>query len=71
MDDPTSWAVADRSNARVVSCRLESDAASAWVEILSEEVTGSELCLHGPWGDAAVTLPMFGRHNAINALHST
>ena len=70
MDDPTSWAVADRSNARVVSCRLESDAASAWVEILSEKVTGSELCLHGPWGDAAVSLPMFGRHNAINALQA-
>ena len=70
MDDPASWAVADRSQSRVVSCRLESDAATAWVEILDEQVSGSEFCLHGPWGDAKVVLPMFGRHNAINALQA-
>jgi len=70
MDDPASWTVADRSKARVVSCRLESDAATAWVEILDEQVTGSEICLHGPWGDAKILLPLFGRHNAINALQA-
>ena len=70
MDDSTSWTVADRSSARVISCRLESDAATVWVEILDEKVTGSELCLHGPWGNAKVVLPMFGRHNAINALQA-
>ncbi|MDP6693554.1 MAG: UDP-N-acetylmuramoyl-L-alanyl-D-glutamate--2,6-diaminopimelate ligase [Phycisphaerales bacterium] len=71
MDDPASWAVADRSKARVVSCRLESAAASAWVEVLEERVTNSKLRLHGPWGNAEVSLPMFGRHNAINALQAT
>jgi UDP-N-acetylmuramoyl-L-alanyl-D-glutamate--2,6-diaminopimelate ligase len=71
MDDPASWAIADRSKARVIACRLESDAATAWVEVLDEQVTGSELCLHGPWGDEKVVLPMFGRHNAINALQVT
>lgn len=70
MDDPASWTVADRSSARVVACRLESDAATAWVEVLEERVDGSDLCLHGPWGDEKVALPMFGRHNAINALQA-
>jgi UDP-N-acetylmuramoyl-L-alanyl-D-glutamate--2,6-diaminopimelate ligase len=70
MDDPASWAIADRSKARIVSCRLESDAAAVWVEIIDEQVTGSKLCLHGPWGNAKVNLPLFGRHNAINALQA-
>ncbi|MDP7008652.1 MAG: UDP-N-acetylmuramoyl-L-alanyl-D-glutamate--2,6-diaminopimelate ligase [Phycisphaerales bacterium] len=70
MDDPASWAVADRSNARVVSCRVESDAATAWVEVRSETVSGSTICLHGPWGAVEVVLPLFGRHNAINALQA-
>jgi len=70
MDDPASWSVADRTEARVVSCRVESDAAASWVEIIDEELEGSNLLLHGYWGTFDVRLPLVGRHNAINALQA-
>ena len=68
MDDPESWAVADRCKAPVISCRTESDAARAWVEIVEESLMGSQVLMHGPWGTFETLLPLLGRHNAINAL---
>jgi UDP-N-acetylmuramoyl-L-alanyl-D-glutamate--2,6-diaminopimelate ligase len=70
MDDPASWSVAERASAKVLSCRTESDAATAWVEILKEELDGSHIRLHGEWGTIEVQLPLIGRHNAINALQA-
>lgn len=71
MDDPASWSVADYATARVISCRTESDAATAWVEIVEEHIDGSRIRLHGPWGLIEVVLPLLGRHNATNALQAT
>jgi len=68
MDDPASWSVADRTTAKVISCRTESDAATAWVEIIDEQIEGSHLRLHVDWGQFETHLPLLGRHNAINAL---
>lgn len=70
MDDPSSWAVADRTTAKVISCRTESDAATAWVEIIDEKLDGSDIRLHGNWGVLEVRLPLIGKHNAINALQA-
>jgi UDP-N-acetylmuramoyl-L-alanyl-D-glutamate--2,6-diaminopimelate ligase len=70
MDDPASWSVADRSKARIISCRTDSDAASAWVEILQEKIDGSSIVLHGSWGKVESVLPLVGRHNATNALQA-
>ncbi len=70
MDDPASWSVADRTNAKVISCRTESDAASSWVEILDEQLGGSHIRLHGAWGVVDTSLPLLGRHNATNALQA-
>ena len=70
MDDPASWSVADYAKARVISCRTESDAAAAWVEILDEKIDGSHIRLHGAWGCIEVVLPLLGRHNATNALQA-
>lgn len=70
MDDPLSWRVADRATAPICSCRLESDAAGAWVEVLEESLEGSNLAVHGPWGTIVMELPLLGRHNAINALQA-
>ncbi|MBC8200817.1 MAG: UDP-N-acetylmuramoyl-L-alanyl-D-glutamate--2,6-diaminopimelate ligase [Planctomycetes bacterium] len=70
MDDPASWSVADHANARVISCRTESDAAAAWVEILEEKLDGSHIRLHGAWGSIEVVFPLLGRHNATNALQA-
>ena len=70
MDDPASWSVADYATAKVISCRTESDAAAAWVEIIEEKIDGSHIRLHGGWGTIEVVLPMLGRHNATNALQA-
>jgi len=70
MDDPASWSVADGSTARVISCRTDSDAANAWVEIIKEKIDGSLIVLHGPWGNVETLLPLVGRHNATNALQA-
>jgi len=70
MDDPASWAVADRSRAKVISCRTDSDAASVWVEIIKERLDGSTIRIHGDWGTAEIEFPLIGRHNAINALQA-
>ncbi|MDP7006033.1 MAG: UDP-N-acetylmuramoyl-L-alanyl-D-glutamate--2,6-diaminopimelate ligase [Phycisphaerales bacterium] len=70
MDDPAGWTVADCAKANVISCRLESDTANAWVEIVEEKLDGSHVCLHGNWGTIEVVLPLLGRHNAINALQA-
>jgi UDP-N-acetylmuramoyl-L-alanyl-D-glutamate--2,6-diaminopimelate ligase len=70
MDDPASWAVADRASATVLSCRTESDAASAWVEIVQEQLDGSLVRLHGDWGVIETRLSLIGRHNATNALQA-
>ena len=70
MDDPASWSVADRSKARIISCRTNSDAAAAWAEILQEKIDGSHIVLHGPWGNMETVLSLVGRHNATNALQA-
>jgi UDP-N-acetylmuramyl-tripeptide synthetase len=70
MDDPASWSVADYATAKVISCRTESDAAAAWVEIIEEKIDGSHIRLHGGWGTIELLLPMLGRHNATNALQA-
>jgi UDP-N-acetylmuramyl-tripeptide synthetase len=70
MDDPASWSVADHTFANVISCRTESDAASAWVEILDEKIDGSHVRFHGAWGVIEIMLPLLGQHNAINALQA-
>ncbi len=70
MDDPASWSVADCTSAKVISCRIESDASNAWVEILEEKIDGSDIRLHGAWGIIELNLPLLGRHNAINALQA-
>ena len=70
MDDPASWSVADGSTSRVISCRTDSDAANAWVEIVQEKIDGSHIVLHGPWGSAETVLPLVGTHNATNALQA-
>ena len=71
MDDPVSWSVADYATANVISCRTESDAANAWVEIVEEQIEGSRIRLHGAWGTIEVVFPLLGRHNATNALQAT
>jgi UDP-N-acetylmuramoyl-L-alanyl-D-glutamate--2,6-diaminopimelate ligase len=71
MDDPVGWRVADHATAPVTSCRLESDAAAAWVEVESQSLAGSNIRLHGPWGTMSTHLPLIGPHNAINALQAT
>ncbi len=71
MDDPASWSVADRTTATVISCRLESDAATSWVEILDEQLDGSDVRLHGRWGIIETRIPLLGKHNAVNALQAT
>ena len=70
MDDPASWSVADYAKAKIISCRTESDAASAWVEIIEEKIDGSHIKLHGDWGTIELVLPLLGRHNATNALQA-
>ncbi len=70
MDDPVSWAVADYATAKVISCRTESDAANAWVEIIEQKIDGSHIRLHGKWGIIEVVLPLLGIHNATNALQA-
>ena len=70
MDDPLSWSVADRASSRIVSCRRGSDAATVWVEILKETLSGSQLRLHGPWGNFEARLQLLGKHNAINVLQA-
>ena len=70
MDDPSSWSVAECVSAKVISCRTESDAANAWVEIVEEKLDGSLVRLHGPWGTIEVLLPLIGRHNAMNVLQA-
>jgi len=70
MDDPASWSVADRATANIISCRVESDAATAWVEIIDKQLDGSHVRLHGDWGAIEVRLPLLGKHNAINALQA-
>jgi len=70
MDDPVSWSVADRTTAKVISCRTESDAATSWVEIIDEKLDGSNIRLHGKWGVINTRLPLIGKHNAINALQA-
>ena len=70
MDDPASWSVADRTTAKVISCRTESDAAAVWVEIIDEQIDGSRLRFHGEWGHIETHLPLLGKHNAINALQA-
>ena len=70
MDDPSSWSVADRTSANVISCRTESDAATSWVEIIDEKLDGSDIRLHGKWGVFEARLPLIGKHNAINALQA-
>lgn len=71
MDDPAGWTVADHTTANVISCRTESDAATAWVEIIEEKLDCSHIQLHGDWGTIETVLPLLGRHNAINALQAT
>ena len=70
MDDPASWSVADYATSKVISCRTESDAAAAWVEIIDEKIDGSHIKLHGAWGTIEAELPLLGRHNATNALQA-
>lgn len=70
MDDPASWSVADHATAKVISCRTQSDAASAWVEIVEEKIDGSYIRLYGEWGVMELVLPLLGRHNATNALQA-
>ena len=71
MDDPASWSVANRCNVPVMSCRIESDSASAWVEVIEETISGLDVILHGDWGEIRTHIPLVGRHNAINALQAT
>ena len=70
MDDPASWSVADYATADIISCRTDSDAATAWVELIEEKIDGSHIRLHGEWGTIEVVLPLLGRHNATNALQA-
>ena len=70
MDDSASWSVADHATAKVISCRTQSDAASAWVEIVEEKIDGSYIRLYGEWGVMELVLPLLGRHNATNALQA-
>ncbi len=70
MDDPASWSVADYATAKIISCRTDSDAAAAWVEIIEEKIDGSHIRLHGEWGTIEINLPLLGRHNATNALQA-
>ena len=70
MDDPVSWAVASRANSKVISCRTESDAATAWVEIVEESLQGTSVRLHGEWGTIEACISLIGRHNAINTLQA-
>ncbi|MEM9064487.1 MAG: UDP-N-acetylmuramoyl-L-alanyl-D-glutamate--2,6-diaminopimelate ligase [Planctomycetota bacterium] len=70
-DDPASEGMVEDFDGPVIRCRADDERdADAWVELHDESPAGSELTLHGPWGEAEVLLKLHGRHNAMNALQA-
>jgi len=73
-DDPAFAQWSRRSRGRtVVSAGLRQDSgADYWLDKLETSESGQRFIIHGPDGLAMpVSLPLLGRHNAINALLAT
>lgn len=69
-DDPRGRMMIEATTARVLSCSLKNAEAKCHARIISATIKGTELELTGPWGRLQVTLPLVGRHNAMNAVQA-
>jgi UDP-N-acetylmuramoyl-tripeptide--D-alanyl-D-alanine ligase len=64
--DPRVAAMAERTEARVVTFGDEGDVRAIWVEL--DDRLRPTFTLTSPWGSAVVELPLRGRHMVDNAL---
>ncbi|MEL7471882.1 MAG: UDP-N-acetylmuramoyl-L-alanyl-D-glutamate--2,6-diaminopimelate ligase [Planctomycetota bacterium] len=72
-DDPHHATMLERCDARVLRCSTAGDIGDrvdATARILSSSVDGMRVALAGPWGEAMVSPPLLGAHNAMNLLQA-
>jgi UDP-N-acetylmuramoyl-L-alanyl-D-glutamate--2,6-diaminopimelate ligase len=68
-DDPWHRAMLD-TRARVLRTSLSDPAADCLATIHRVGIASMEVTFRGPWGLMELTLPLVGRHNAMNALQA-
>lgn len=73
--DPATARMLQDCHARVVRTArhehgVEPGEAGATVEVVGASVKGMQVAMRGAWGELAAPLPLFGEHNALNALQA-
>ncbi len=69
-EDPAHGRMLRDCHASVLSCAFEGRAADCTVKIEQADMTQMNCTLRGPWGAISQTVPMVGRHNAMNVLQA-
>lgn len=69
-DDPWHAAMRPTAGARLLRASLEDASAECHGTIRATSMSGMEVAFRGPWGEIETTLPLVGRHNAMNALEA-
>ena len=67
--DRVQWTTLDEATWRKM-LREPAGPKPAFAEIEALTATGTQVVLHGPWGERPVDLPLVGRHNVSNALQA-
>ncbi len=70
VDDAHAAYMIERCKGRVLQCSLGDDRATCTAQLHGESMSGTNVCLQGPWGAFDVRLPLIGRHNVMNALQA-
>lgn len=76
IDDPAAEVMretATPTGAKVLECSLRNERADWHARVVRQHLTGTDLHITGPgaaWRDAALTLPLLGEHNVMNALQA-